>query len=105
MKIFIPRRFTPLEIPLSYTLSFSLGTTKHLKKIGAWYNKHTFGDHFPAYRPLKGSSMMEQMESHFGEINPDLQNNLLVIHSDDEEGKARNLINLWKIEETNPYAM
>lgn len=49
--------------------------------------------------------MMEQMESHFGEINPDLQNNLLVIHSDDEEGKARNLINIWKIEETNPYAM
>lgn len=50
----------------------------------------TYVDHFPSYRPLEGSSMMEQMESHFGEINPNLHNNLPTLHSNDEEERAKN---------------
>lgn len=39
--------------------------------------------------------MMEHIESHFGEVNLDLQNNFSIYHSDDEE-TIRNLINLME---------
>lgn len=82
---YIPRKFTSLELPFSNTLSFSLGIIEHFKKIGAWYHKRNFGDHFPAYSSLKGSSMMAHMESHVREIDLDLQNNLPMQHSNDDE--------------------
>ena len=46
-----------------------LGVTKHLKNIGAWYTKHTFGDNFLAYLPHEGSSrrLNEETNEEFDE--------------------------------------
>ena len=56
MKVRVPRSFLPLSVPFSSTVLHMPEVTKHLKDIGAWYTKNSFGDHFPTYHPIEGSS-------------------------------------------------